>query len=210
MSWLVTHGPKIKTLSYDLRGAKAVGVFPLLLSPPLQFIQRDSAELRMHLCNFPSLLFLLFIVSPSYFLLRLCFWFHCSLVFFDLPKLEPSVWKESRKEVITQHSELILSTKIVMMGLIVRDEQSSEDGETPLSYRDSGWTLLRRDSHCCSLYHVHLSKRLFCVCLASLCARPRDVHRCFQGLKKGSTPVPEIWHHDWPVSMYLCIYTLHI
>lgn len=147
-----------------------VGVFPLLLSPPPQFIQWDSAELRMHLCNFPSLLFLLFIVSPSCFVLRLCFWLHCSLVFFDLPKPEPFVWKESRKEVIIRHWELILSTKIVMMGLIVRDEQSSEGGEIPLSFRDSGWTLLRRDSHCCSLYHVQLSKRLFvsawplCVC----------------------------------------------
>lgn len=188
MSWLVTHGPKVKTLSYVLRGAEAVGVFPLLLSPPLQFIRWDSAELRMRLCNFPSLLFLQFIVFPFYFVLRLCFWFHCSLVFFDLPKPEPFVWKESRKEVIIQHSELILSTKIVIMGLIVRDEQSSEDGEIPPSFRDSGWTVLRRDSHRCSLYHVQLSKRLF-VCLASLCARPRDVHRCLQGLKKGSTPI---------------------
>lgn len=62
--------------------------FYLHLYSPVQW---DSAELRMHLCNFPSLLFLLFIVSPFYFVLRLCFWFHCSLVFFDLVKPEPFV-----------------------------------------------------------------------------------------------------------------------
>lgn len=184
--------PKVKTLSHDLRGAKAVGVFPLLLSPPLQFIQRDSAELRMHLCNFPSLLFLRFIVSPSYFLLRLCFRFHCSLVFFDLPKPEPFVWKESRKEVIIQHSELILSTKIVMMGLIVRDEQSSEHGEIPLSYRDSGWMLLHR--------------------LSLLLSLPCDPGTCtdvFRGWKKGPRLFPKSGIMT-DLSACIYVYTLYI
>lgn len=145
----------------------------------------------MRLCNFPSLLFLLFIISPSYFVLRLCFWLHCSLVFFDLPKPEPFEWSESRKEVLIQHSEPILSTKIVMMGLIVRDEQSSEDGEIPLSFRDSGWTLLRRDSRCCFLYHVQLSKRLF-VSAWPLCVPDPGTHtNVFRGWKKGPNLSPK-------------------
>lgn len=77
-----------------------------------------------------------------------------------------------------------------MMGLIVRDEQSSEDGEIPCHFEAAD------ERFCVETLTIALSTMCnYQKGLASLCARARDVHRCFQGLKKGSTPIPEIWHH---------------